>query len=234
MCGRFTLHHSTEDIAGRFAVEQIMLDLRPRYNIAPTEPVAAIVQRESRVLQELRWGLVPSWAKDDSVGSKMINARGETLAEKPAFRAAFARGRCVIPASGYYEWQRRGRRRVPMLVRRDSGAPFAMAGLCERWQTADHGVLRTCTIVTTEPNEVAATVHHRMPAILTEAGVEAWLDRDVSDPEELSRLLRPYPLGDLVTHPVSDRVNKAGQEDPGMTDPVDPPAEDDGQLGLGL
>lgn len=235
MCGRFTLHHATEDVAERFSVEQTLLELKPRYNIAPSEPVAAVVQRDSRVLQELRWGLVPSWARDISIGNRLINARSETLREKPAFRSAFARGRCVIPASGYFEWFRRGRARTPMLVRREGGQPLAMAGLYERWQTPEDGILRSCTIVTTEPNETAARVHHRMPALLTEAGIDLWLDRDLEDLDALGRVLRPYPLGDLVVHPVSDRVNKAGTDDPSMIDPVDlPPSEPEAQLGLGL
>jgi putative SOS response-associated peptidase YedK len=235
MCGRFTLHHATEDVAERFAVEQTLLELKPRFNIAPSQPVAAIVQRESRVLQELKWGLVPSWARDPAIGNRLINARAETLADKPAFRSAFARGRCLIPASGYYEWKREGRSRTPMLVRRHGGEPFLMAGLYERWPTPEEGVLRSCTIITTEPNEVAALVHHRMPAILTEGAAEVWMDREFTDVEALRRILRPYPLSDLVVHPVSDRVNRATDDDRTMIEPVDPPApEEDSQLGLGF
>ena len=208
MCGRFILHHATEEVAERFAVEQTLLELQPRYNIAPSQPVAAVIQRESRVLAELQWGLVPSWARDPAVGHRMINARAESAATRPAFRNAFARGRCLIPASGWFEWKRRGRQRLPMLLRRRGGEPFAMAGLYERWKRSDDAVLRTCAILTTEPDEVAATVHDRMPAILTAEACEMWLDRELEDPETLSRLLRPYPLGDLVAHPVSPRVNR--------------------------
>ena len=235
MCGRFTLHHSTEDVAERFAVEQTLLELKPRFNIAPSQPVAAVIQHESRVLQELKWGLVPSWARDPAIGNRLINARAETLASKPAFRGAFARGRCLIPASGYFEWKRVGRTRTPMLVRRDGGEPFVMAGLYERWQTPEEGILHSCTIITTEPNDVAANVHHRMPAILTEGGAEVWMDRELTDLKALTRVLRPYPLGDLVVHPVSDKVNRAFDDDPSMIVPVDPPApEEDPQLDLGL
>ena len=235
MCGRFTLHHSTEDVAERFAVEQTLLELKPRFNIAPSQPVAAVIQHESRVLQELKWGLVPSWARDPAIGNRLINARAETLASKPAFRGAFARGRCLIPASGYFEWKRVGRTRTPMLVRCDGGEPFVMAGLYERWQTPEEGILHSCTIITTEPNDVAANVHHRMPAILTEGGAEVWMDRELTDLKALTRVLRPYPLGDLVVHPVSDKVNQAFDDDPSMIVPVDPPApEEDPQLDLGL
>ena len=235
MCGRFTLHHSTEDIAERFAVDQTLLELKPRFNIAPSQPVAAIVQGESRVMQELKWGLVPSWARDPGIGNRLINARAETITEKPAFRGAFAYGRCLIPASGYYEWLRDGRKRTPMLVHRQTGEPFLMAGLYERWQTPEEGILRSCTIITTEPNEVAATVHHRMPAILTDSSSEIWMDRELGDTDALQGVLRPYPLHDLVTHPVSDRVNRASDDDPSMIDAVEPPkAEQDPQFGLGF
>lgn len=235
MCGRFTLHHAAEDLAGRFAVEQSLLDLKPRYNIAPSQPVAAVLQRESRVLAALQWGLVPFWARDPAIGNRLINARAESLATRPAFRSAFARSRCLIPASGYFEWQRSGRARVPMLVRRADGEPFAMAGLCERWTTPEDGILRTCAIVTTAPNPVAAAVHDRMPAILTPDAEEIWLDRDLADLDALARLLRPYPYGDLVVHPVSTRVNRPDVDDPSLIEPVDPPPPgDDPQLGLGL
>ena len=235
MCGRFTLHHATEDVAERFAVEQTLLELTPRYNIAPSQPVAAVIQRDSRVLTELKWGLVPSWARDPGIGNRMINARAESLAAKPAFRNAYARGRCVIPASGYFEWKREGKQRIPMLVRRASGAPLAFAGLYERWKTPDDAVLRTCTIVTTEPDEVAGTVHNRMPALLTDDAREVWLDRELEDLDALSGVLRPYRLGDLIVHPVSPRVNRPGDDDPSLIEPVDPPPPpDDGQLALGL
>lgn len=229
------MHHATEDVAERFAVEQTLLELKPRFNIAPSQPVAAIIQRESRVMQELKWGLVPSWARDPAIGNRMINARAETLAEKPAFRAAFARGRCLIPASGYFEWKRHGNLRQPMLVRRQSGEPFVMAGLYERWQTAEEGILRSCSIITTEPNDVAASVHHRMPAILTHDAAEIWMDRDLADPDALSSILRPYPLSDLVVHAVSDRVNRATDDDPSMIEPAAPvQPQQDPQLGLGF
>ena len=235
MCGRFTLHHGTEELTERFAVEQALLDLKPRYNIAPSQPVAAVIQHESRVLVELQWGLVPSWARDPAVGHRMINARAESAATRPAFRNAFARGRCLIPASGWFEWKRRGRQRIPMLLRRRGGEPLALAGLYERWKRSDDAVLRTCAILTTGPEEVAAAVHDRMPAVLTPEACEVWLDREIEDAESLARLLRPYPLGDLVAHPVSPRVNRPDEDDLSLIEEVEPPAaEDHGQLALGL
>ncbi|MEE2657601.1 MAG: SOS response-associated peptidase [Candidatus Latescibacterota bacterium] len=232
MCGRFTLHHSTEDVAQQFAVEQAPPELTPRYNIAPSEPVACIIRRESQVLQNLRWGLVPFWARDPAIGNRMINARAESLRDKPAFRNAFACGRCLIPASGYFEWQRIGEHRVPMLIRRESAQLFAMAGLYECWRTPDEAILRTCTIITTEANGFAANIHHRMPAILPPEEQEIWLDRGITDVDQLQSVLKPYPFGDLAAHAVSQRVNKADEEDAKLIEPVTPPPDPQQQLEL--
>ena len=235
MCGRFTLHQATEDVAAAFAVEQTLLDLKPRYNIAPTQPVACVIQQESRVLQHLQWGLVPSWAREPSVGARMINARAETVAVKPAFKRALTHGRCVIPASGYYEWKRRphGQQAVPMLFHLAGGGPMAFAGLYEQWETPQGATLRTCAIVTTEANDITDGIHHRMPAILTTAETEQWLDRHIQSPGNLLPLLHPYRLGDLDVHPVSDLVNKVSQDSQDCITPVMRSTESD-QLDLGL
>lgn len=210
MCGRFTLHHVTEDVAAAFAVEQTLLDLKPRYNIAPTQPVACVIQQESRVLQPLQWGLVPSWARDVSVGARMINARSETLASKPAFKRALTHGRCIIPASGYYEWKRLGhdQGRVPMHIHRADHAPMAFAGLFEQWQTPDGATLRTCAIITTDSSDAVDDIHDRMPAILTPDTTEVWLDRHQQDPGHLLPVLHPYRGDDLRVHAVADLVNR--------------------------
>ncbi|HJN27407.1 MAG TPA: SOS response-associated peptidase [Candidatus Latescibacteria bacterium] len=222
MCGRFTLHHVTEDVAAAFAVEQTLLDLKPRYNIAPTQPVASVVQQESRVLQNLQWGLVPSRARDPSVGARMINARAETLASKPAFKHALTHSRCVIPASGYYEWKRRshGQPPVPMHFHQSQGRPLAFAGLHEQWVTPEGATLRTCSIVTTAANDMVDSVHHRMPAMLTATEIEVWLDRHVQDPAHLLPLLHPYRLGDLEVHPVADLVNRVSEDSEDCITPV--------------
>ncbi|MCZ6608602.1 MAG: SOS response-associated peptidase [Alphaproteobacteria bacterium] len=227
MCSRYEIDTSPWDLARRFA----LCDPPPVPQAPELRPTnRALVIAGAGRAHLLVWGLPATWN-----GKPLINARAETLAAKPAFRGALARGRCLIPASGYFEWKRVGRTRSPMLVRRESGEPFVMAGLYERWQTPEEGILRSCTIITTEPNEVAASVHHRMPAILTEGGAEVWMDRELTDLEVLTRVLRPYPLGDLVVHPVSDRVNRAIDDDPSMIEPVDPSTpEEDPQLGLGL
>lgn len=231
MCGRFTLHHSTEDIAERFAVEQVLMDLVPRYNIAPSQPVSAIVQRESRTLELFKWGLVPSWAQDPAVGNRMINARSESAVEKPAFRDAFRRHRCLIPASGYYEWKRVREHSLPHYIHRVDEEPFVMAGLWEEWNAPGGAVLRTCTVLTTEPNPFAAAIHNRMPAILTGDTCARWLDPGL-DPKALQDLLRPYPHDDLTAREVGIQVNKAGFDDPTCILPCPQELAGGGQLEL--
>ena len=213
MCGRFTLHHSTEDIAERFMVEQVLMDLVPRYNIAPSQPVSAIVEHESRTLEQFKWGLVPSWAQDPAMGSGMINARAESASEKPAFRDAFRRRRCLIPASGYYEWKRVRDRSLPHYIHRADQDPFVMAGLWEEWKAPGGAIVRTCVVLTTPPNPFAAAIHQRMPAILTGEERQQWLDPQ-TDTRNLQDLLRPYPHDDLTAVEVGMEVNKAGFDDP--------------------
>ncbi len=234
MCGRFTLHHATEDIAERFTVEQLTLELAPRYNIAPSQPVCTIVQRESRTLEEFKWGLVPSWADDAAIGNRMINARAETIAEKPAFREAVRLRRCLVPASGYFEWRRAGTDRLPTYICLESREPFAMAGLWEEWEAPGGALLRSVAIVTTKPNAFAATIHNRMPAILSAEAKEIWLDRQIENPRRLESALEPYPRDDLVAYPVSKAVNKPDCDEPVCIEPVEPPPAAPEQLGLPL
>ena len=233
MCGRFTLHHSTEDVAERFSVEQTLLELTPRYNIAPTQPVPVIIQRESRFMREHSWGLVPFWAKDPAIGSRLINARAESVADKPAFKNAFRYRRCLIPASGYYEWKKVGADKIPHYIQAADGAPFAMAGLYEKWRDSDDLPLRSCSIITTEPNDFTAALHNRMPAILDRHAQEQWLDPAETRAEALVAVLRPFG-GELMAHPVSKLVNKATVEEPACTEPVPEAADGDPQLGLPL
>ncbi len=233
MCGRFTLHHSTEDIAERFGVEQVLMDLVPRYNIAPSQPVSAIVQHESRTLERFKWGLVPSWAQDPAVGNRMINARSESASEKPAFRDAFRRHRCLIPASGYYEWKRVRERSLPQYIYRADEDPFVMAGLWEQWNAPGGAVVRTCAVLTTEPNPFAAAIHNRMPAILTGEDGERWLDSH-SDVSVLQSLLHPYAHDDLAAHEVGVGVNKAGFDDPTCVLPCPSELSGSNQLELPL
>lgn len=196
-------------------------ELAPRYNIAPTQPVATVlVVTGDRRMRRMRWGLVPHWAKDLLIGSRMINARAETVAEKPSFRRAFRERRCLVLADGFYEWRREGKRKQPMYVARKDREPFAFAGLWETWRPPDGGeAVESCTIITTEANEVVAAFHHRMPVILDAEGVDAWLDED-ADEAALLELLRPCPAGLMEAWPVSDVVNSPAHETARCIEPV--------------
>jgi putative SOS response-associated peptidase YedK len=223
MCGRFTQHHTPEEITERFEVAELGYEFGPRYNIAPSQTIPVIIDRGAgRVLDGYQWGLVPSWAKDPAIGNRMINAKAETLAEKPSFRQALSRRRCLIPADGFYEW-RAGEKtpKQPFYIRRRDGGLFAFAGLWEEWQAPDGELLRTCTIVTTEPNELLAQIHHRMAAILRPADEAAWLDPDGRSARDLLPLLGPYPAAELEMHRVSREVNAPSNDQPSLLDPVD-------------
>lgn len=208
MCGRFSLVATGEDVAEHYQLPEVPF-VAPRYNIAPTQPVAAIRldhagQREFTFFQ---WGLIPSWAKDPSMGSKMINARAETASEKPAFRAAFKRRRCLLPATGYYEWQQTNGRKQPMYIHEAGGGILSLAGLWEIWQSADGGLLETCTILTTTPNALMEPIHNRMPVIVDALDYGMWLDLE-TPLDQIQHLLRPFDPASLAAHPVSTAVNR--------------------------
>jgi putative SOS response-associated peptidase YedK len=217
MCGRFTLHHSPAQIAMRFGVQQVAAEPTERYNIAPTQSVAVITETEGeRTLDAYRWGLIPAWAKDPGIANKLINARAETLAEKPSFRNALKRRRCLIPGDGFYEWKKEGNARQPMHIRRKDGELFAFAGLWEEWRQEDGTPLRTCTIITVAPNDVTAPIHDRMPAILEPDEEAAWLDTAENSAPDLLSLLHPYPADWMEAYPVSRRVNAPAYDDPAL------------------
>jgi putative SOS response-associated peptidase YedK len=200
-------------VAERFLVPAAA-ELLPRYNIAPTQNVAAVLLRHGqRQLDYLRWGLIPSWAPDAKPAASLINALAETVAEKPAFRAAFRARRCLIPADGYYEWQRVGKTKQPYLYELGDGQPFAMAGLWQAWRgpSGNDATLLSCTVLTTAANALAAAVHDRMPVILHEADYSTWLDPQ-TDADALKRLLIPYEAGGMSARPVSTFVNNARNE----------------------
>ena len=218
VCGRYVQASSPDLLAERFGVDDVRVDEHePRYNVAPRVEVPAVRRRKDRtVLSLLRWGLVPSWAKDPKVGDRQINARAESLLDKPAFRTAFAKRRCLIPADGFYEWKAvpGHKRKQPMFVHRRDGEPMAFAGLWEVWrERPDDDWLRTCAIVTTEPNDLLAPIHDRMPVVLPESAWGTWLDPD-ADPDTLHRLLVPAPAELLVVYPVSTLVSSADNEGP--------------------
>ncbi|HEY0079550.1 MAG TPA: SOS response-associated peptidase [Pyrinomonadaceae bacterium] len=209
MCGRFTQRKPAKALEGHFGVE--VPETRPSFNIAPTQNVLAIRGGDAgRDAAWLKWGLVPAWAKDASVGARLINARSETVAEKPSFREAFKKRRCLIPADGFYEWQRTGGRKQPYFFRMKDDRPFGFAGLWERWEGEDGRVLDSCTILTTEANEVLLPVHDRMPVILHPEEYALWLEAGERERALLKELLRPYPADEMVSYPVSALVNSPG------------------------
>ncbi len=223
MCGRYVLYGPDEAIIEGFSLVELP-PFGPRYNVAPSTPVLAIrTERRSgrRIAELMRWGLVPHWARDPSIGARLINARAETLATRPAFRDAFRRGRCVIPANGFYEWKATGtagrRRKQPYYLHRADGALLAMAGLYDRHDSAE-GPRATCCIVTTTANALAAQTHDRMPVLLDRAGVDRWLDPDARA-DELQRLLAPCPDDWLAVRAVSPTVSDARHEGAALIEP---------------
>ncbi len=220
MCGRFELHTNPAAIALAFGLPYAP-DLRPRYNVAPTDTVPVIRHNADgeRELVQVRWGLVPRWAKDPSIGARMINARAETVASKPAFRNAFQRHRCLIPADGFYEWRVGAAGKQPMRIARADGQTFGMAGLLERWRSPEGEVLDTCTIITTHANALLRAVHERMPVIVAPAHYARWLDAANTDVTDLFEPDAPGPS--LVFHPVSTRVNAVRNDDAALIEVVD-------------
>lgn len=218
MCGRFTLLPSDDDLAAFFGLHDLP-SMRPRYNIAPTQDVAVVrvppgEGAGSRHLDLLRWGLVPHWAKDKSIGNRLINARSETAASKPAFRSAFRTRRCLLPASGFFEWKKEPDGRQPYYVLRDDEGLLAFAGLWERWMSTDGEVVESCTILTTEANTALRPLHHRMPVVLDPEDFEAWLDPGASQERHVQPLMRPYSRGVLTVRRVSRVVNSPRNDVP--------------------
>lgn len=218
MCGRFTLTASPDQLATLFELPQEPMVV-PRYNIAPTQPVAVVRMNPQAAAREWAltyWGLVPSWAKDPSMGARMLNARSETVTEKPAFRAAFKRRRCLVPASGFYEWKKEGKGKQPYYITMPDGSPFAIAGLWEYWAGADGSALESCTLLTTSANGLMQPLHDRMPVIVQPEDYAQWLgsgrDETPQALDQLQHLLRPYADDGLVAYPVSTYVNNTRNE----------------------
>ncbi len=213
MCGRYTLTIDIKTVAEKFGVPAT-LDTSPRYNIAPTQEVVSVMRNGASHLAWLRWGLIPSWAKDESIGSRMINARAETLTEKPSFKGLLRSKRCLIVADGFYEWKQENGSKAPMYITLKSGEPFAFAGLWDLWKSPGGEQIRSCTIITTEPNDLLASIHNRMPAILLPGAYADWLDPDIRDEQVLSHWLAPYPAGEMTARPVSRLVNDPRHDSP--------------------
>jgi len=221
MCGRYTLTASLEEIATQFAVEDPPL-FKSRYNIAPSQNVAVVRLKpviSQRELVTLRWGLIPSWAKDPKIAYSTINAKAETVAEKPAFRSAFRKRRCLIPASGFYEWQQEGKQKQPMYIRLRDRRPFAFAGLWEHWEPKEGAPIESCTIVTTDANEFMLPIHNRMPVILDSQDYDQWLD-PTAQIDHLRTLLKPYAADEMEAYAVSKMVNNPRNDILQCVDPI--------------
>lgn len=209
MCGRFTLFASYEKLLEEFDVDKAIPEelYRESYNIAPSQQVIAIIHDGSKNrMGYLKWGFIPSWAKDDKFAHKMINARSETVDEKPSFKQSFFRKRCIIPMDSFYEWKKEGKSKIPMRIKMKDDSLFAVAGLWDTWQSPE-GAVHTCTILTTSSNELMQTINDRMPVILPKEYRQIWLDSQFQDRDRLKDLLVPYPSELLTAYPVSDKVN---------------------------
>lgn len=224
MCGRYSLFADYSSLLERFDIEEVSIDeseYTPSYNIAPTHQVLAVVNDGTKNrLGMLRWGLIPPWAKDEKIGSKMINARAETAAEKPSFRNAFKKKRCLIIADSFYEWRRTDDQKTPMRIKLKSGEPFAFAGLWESWKSPEGKTISTCSILTTKPNDLMATIHDRMPVVLSKDAEKVWLDPKVDDPEVLGKLLKPFDASEMEAYEVSSAVNSPKNNGPELIDKV--------------
>lgn len=231
MCGRFTQERPTSELAEIFEAEDLADVAGGRFNVAPTDEAAVVVQREDRrAIKAYRWGLIPHWAEDPKVGNRLFNARAETLATSPIFREAFRKRRCLIPVDSFYEWRREGKVRQPFRIMRTDGRPLALAGLWAGWRDPDtEEVRRTFTIVTTTPNDLVRPIHDRMPVVVPPDAWDRWLDPSIPDPAELNGLLVPAPDGGLAAYPVTRAVNDVRNDGPELIEPLPDPEE----LGLG-
>lgn len=221
MCGRYTLTTPSIEIMKRFGIDQIPFDYQPRYNIAPGQMVPAIISDSgTNRIGQLKWGFIPSWAKDEKMAGNMINAKAETVHEKSAFKHAFQRKRCIILADGFYEWKQTPNGKQPMRITLKSGDIFGMAGLYDTWTAPDGRKVHTCTILTTKPNELMADIHDRMPVILRPEDEEVWLNRDAFDQDLLLSLREPYPTEEMRAYPVSQKVGNVRNDSPECIDEV--------------
>jgi putative SOS response-associated peptidase YedK len=222
MCGRFTLTTDSQKLAEAFAGYEVPAELAPRYNIAPSQQVPVIANNGHQKIELFQWGLIPFWAKDPKIGNRMINARSETLAEKPSFKNAYKRRRCLVLADGFYEWKKEegSKTKTPMYIRLASGEPFGFAGLWESWSGPEGTTLLSCTIITTTPNELVESIHNRMPVILSQAAYEHWLDPAEQAPQQLDGLLKPYPAAHMTAYAVSTLVNSPANDRPECISPV--------------
>ena len=222
MCGRFTLTIDPADMQDAFPEFTFPTQVVPRFNIAPTQPVLVLPNNATNKADFFVWGLIPSWAKDPTIGSRLINARAETLSEKPSFRSAYKYHRCLIFADGFFEWQSRpgSATKLPYFIHLKSGKPFTFAGLWEHWQSPDGTEVISATIITTTPNSLMAPIHNRMPVILPGLAHVKWLDPSPRSPSDLNGLLTPYPADEMEAIPISTLVNSPANDNPEVLIPV--------------
>lgn len=219
MCGRFTLSKDAKKLKNDFPDFPVDSRIEPRFNISPTQPISAWVAEPAPRMEIFSWGLIPPWAKDPSFGTNCINARAETLMQKPSFKTPYRRKRCLIPADGWYEWKRgTSNPKLPVRFRRRDHKAFAFAGLWEEWHHKDGGMILSCTIITSRPNALTRKIHPRMPAVLREEDWEPWLDR-MSTLKDLDRMLEPIAADGFTYDEVSPAVNRAGFESPDLIEP---------------
>lgn len=221
MCGRFTLRTANRELAQLFDFISVE-DVSPRYNIAPTQDIGAIRQNErgQREFSRLHWGLIPPWAPDEKIGNRMINARAETIAEKTSFKNPLKKRRCLVLADGFYEWETVGKMKQPYFIHMRDNRPFAFAAIWERW--SKQGLtIESCCLITTEPNELMATFHDRMPVILSPEDYDQWLDPEFNDTEQIQQLLTSYPAEEMEAYEVSKVVNSASNELPECVEPLE-------------
>ena len=207
MCGRFARSARPDVLIREFGVKKTLIDLGPAYNIAPGQDIIIVNNQGEKQLVTCGWGFIPSWAKDASSGYKMINARAETVAEKPTFKEAFLKHRCLVIADGFFEWQKDEKGKMPYYIHLKSGRPFGFAGLYDTWTSPEGGSICTCTIITTDANELLAQIHDRMPVIIPKNKEDLWLDPGMQDQDILRGMLRPYPTQEMEMYPVSPKVN---------------------------
>jgi putative SOS response-associated peptidase YedK len=223
VCNRYRLTHSKEYLAERFEAADDAIEERPRYNIAPTQPVLTVRKendKKSRHFTTMRWGLIPSWAKDMSIGTKTLNARSETVTRTPAFRDSILTKRCLIPADGFYEWRKMGSVKQPYCFEVGEGEVFAFAGLWAEWTSPDGEIIESCTVLTTTPNSLVADLHNRMPVIVPSEKYDLWLDPDVTDFKAIRDILKPYDANLMRLYPVNRKLNNSNNDDAESASPV--------------
>jgi putative SOS response-associated peptidase YedK len=220
MCGRFVRAISLPELLKEFDVEEPPFDVQPSYNVAPSQEIVIIVNDGKKMLALCRWGFVPSWSKDTAIGNKMINARAESVAEKPSFKSAFKSKRILVVADGFYEWRKDGKVKTPVYVHLKSGRPFGLAGLFNIWTSPEGKKMCTSTIITTSANKLLGQIHSRMPVIINKADEELWLNSSVHDAEGLNHLMIPYKSEEMAYYEVSSLVNSPSNNSPDCIIPL--------------